>query len=168
MLKSFAFWKTAAGGSLNLWQDLQDPATANTDGANSANQVASHAIVAAHSGTIDKLRIYIKTRFGVGNVKMGLYRNDKTFFTGANGIGADPGAGNQWLEVVLGTPPTVVSGTTYILAWDFDSGNLNNAYDSGSGALSFDTLAYTSFPGDPLINSVGPFTRNPSVGMHFV
>lgn len=135
----------AGGGSSPIWQDVATVAEADTTGTIGFNAMEWTPLVASQSGSATKARVYVHFRFGAADVKMALYDNSGNLITGASGTASSVGSA-QYLEVTFGTPASVTSGTTYKLAWEADSGNLQNRYLNGSGTMTYDTFTYASFP----------------------
>ena len=166
------FFKGPSGAASgpNQWYDLQaSPGNAN-DATNSTTLFFS-SLAPGGTGTCTKLRIWC-VNTALGNVKMGLWNNDRSMIVGATGVAAVAGTG-QYTEVTLGTPAAVTSGTPYWIAWESDN-TPGWGYDNTSGTLFFDNTgnySYTTWPGStpwggtvlPAGSSVG--NRNHCISM---
>lgn len=155
---------TGGGGGSPTWYDVETVANGNTAaGFSSGMHWAS--VTPSISGNCTKIRVYIKSFGGASDVKAALYNNAGALISGANGTASAVGA-DQWLEITLGTPTAVVASTAYKIGWQAQNTNVEGWNLAGSGALSFGSQDYATFPPANTPTDLGPFTQNWCVSIY--
>jgi len=159
-------FQPVAGGGPDTWYDSIAQASTTSDIGSSATSVLWSKVTVASGGTATKLRVYIGTAFGGGDVKMGLYTS--------GGVLMDSGivtttTGSQYYEVTL-DDSDAVTATDYYIAWTASSVNVGN-FRYATGFTSGDSKyaegqTYADFPPANLPTATGDLDWHMAVGVY--
>lgn len=155
------------------WYDTEPQAATDTDASGTVDALEWSSVSVTIGGSATKARIYLRDNsVGSANLKMKLYEvvGGASKASGTVSIPDTNAIDNAYLEVTFGTPYTVASSTTYLVAWIGDAGAsfLNYRYKAGvdnwKAKLAF---GYTTSP-DTLPTGDFSLSRGYAVGLYVI
>lgn len=138
-----------AGGP--TWYDVETFANTDTTSFGTTDALEWTSVTVTTGGSATKVRIYLGDNSGGGNLKMGLYAagGGAVLASGTGNIANASSNDNAYFEITFGTPVTVTSATTYIIAWIGDAGATELSYRQRAGTGSWNAklgFGYATFP----------------------